>query len=125
LISPRFTLLSMRRRAALRGGAGRLARSFDCGGRRDELLQPRERVGAILVLASIALGLDDDDAFGGDPLVIAREKSRFDGFGKRRGVNVEAQMQRRGTLLTFWPPAPCARTADHTISFGGIRTIEV
>src|SRR5512137_375806 len=27
------------------------------------------------------------------------------------------------TLFTFWPPAPCARMADHSISAGGMRII--
>lgn len=27
------------------------------------------------------------------------------------------------TLLTFWPPAPCARIGDYSISFGSISII--
>ncbi len=78
----------------------------------------------VLVLAAVALRLDDDDAVGGDSLVVARERAAP---SPRREATTHATSKRRWsaveTLLTFCPPARCARIADHSISFGGIRII--
>jgi len=51
----------------------------DGRGARHEVVQPRESVGAILVLAPVALRLDDDDAVGADPLIAVRKEALLDG----------------------------------------------
>jgi hypothetical protein len=73
-----LTLLSTRLRATLLGGRVGLRGVSTVRRRGDDLLEPRERVGAILVLAAVALRLDDDDAVGGDSLVVAREEPGLD-----------------------------------------------
>ena len=87
--------------AALRapGRLGRLARNFHRGGLLDKLVQPRQRVGAILLLAAVTLCLDHDDAVGSDPLIIARKQPRLDRIRERRCADVVAKVQCRRNLV--------------------------
>ena len=88
-------------RAARRPGRPALQR-HRCGAV-DQCLQARQRIVAIAVLAPVALGLDDDDAFIGDPLIVAEEQAILDRIGQRRGADVEAQVQRCGHLVDILP----------------------
>src|SRR5215212_7686008 len=66
-------------------------------------VQARDRVFAVLLEAAALLRLDDDDAFARDTLVTARENTRLDRLGQRRGAHVEAQVHRVGDLVDVLP----------------------
>ena len=123
LISPRLTLPSTRRRCELRVGrvgcrGARFGRDL-----RDELGEPRQRVGAVLLLAPIALRLDDHHAIGRDPLVAKASKRALMASGSEDAAMSKRRCIAVDTLLTFCPPAPCARIAVHSISASGIRIV--
>ena len=52
----------------------------------------KQRIIPVLLLTAVALRLDDDDAFGGDPPVFQLQKALPAGFGKRGAPDIEAQM---------------------------------
>src|SRR5260221_4901542 len=98
---------------------GRLARPRHDGGFVDQVLQARQCVLTILVLAAIALRLDDDHTLGGDAPVAARQQRQPDGFRQRRSENVKAQMDGRRHLVDVL--ASSALCADRgPLDIGGI-----
>ena len=116
LTSARWLLPSRRR--CFDANVGRVGLAHPRRGRdaRHQVLQAAQRLGAVHVLAARGLGLDDDDAVGRDALVAQREQALLDASGSD-----EARMSKRRctaleTLLTFCPPAPCARIALNSTS---------
>jgi len=100
------------------GGSAFAAR---CGGAPYERLKPVERLGPVFLLAAVLLGLDDDH-----PSRVMRWSFSFNRRSLMRPGSDEARMSKRrwtavATLLTFWPPAPWARTALISISLKGWR----
>ena len=65
----------------------------------DQRLETRKRLAPVLFLAAVTLRLDDDDALFGDAPVLEREQPFLVAIGQRGGLNVEAEMYRRGDLV--------------------------
>lgn len=76
----------------------------------DQVLQAMQGLLAVLLQASVLLGLDDDDAFVGDALIAQCEKPFFHCLGQGGGSNVKAQVCRRGDLVHIL--AACTLGAD-------------
>src|SRR6185312_8497929 len=73
-------------------GASRPPRGHHRGRFADDLMEPSHRVLAVPLLASVTLGLDDDDAVGGDALVAPLQQPLLDVLRQRRRPHVEAQV---------------------------------
>jgi len=106
-----------------RGRLGGLARPRRNGRPVDQPLQPRQSIGAILVKAAVrcALMMTTPSAVIRRSLCASRRALTVSGSveprtSKRRCTAFE-------TLLTFCPPAPCARTAVSSTSSGAMRRL--
>ena len=99
LTSARTLLPSSRRSREARVGRVGLRDRRHFGGAGDELVQARQRVAPVELLAAMALRLDDDDAFVAEAPVGAAEQARLDRLGQRRRGDVEAQVDRARDLV--------------------------
>jgi len=88
------------------GGLGRRSRLGHHSGLPDQLLQAAQRVGPILFLGPVLLGLDHDDTIAADAAVVQVEQPMLVEVGQRRGMDVEAQMNRRGHLVNVLAARP-------------------
>lgn len=62
-------------------------------------MQTLQRFFLVFFLAAVCLGLDDNDTFLADALVVQPQQPFLEVFGQRRCANVEAQMDRAGNLV--------------------------
>ena len=69
----------------------------------DQRLQPRQRIRAVLLLAAVALRLEDDHAVAGDTPVGQLPELFLAIVRQRRRVDVEAQMNRGRDLVDVLP----------------------
>ena len=83
-----------------------------------QFLQAPQCLGAVLFQAAIFLRLDDDDAVLADALVSQAEQARAQGSGSADAPMSKRRCTALETLLTFWPPAPWARMALNSTSWG-------
>ena len=77
----------------------RLAHDRHLGGARDQLVEARQGVAPVELLAAMALRLDDDDALVVHAAVGAAEQARLHSLGQRRRDDVEAQVDRARDLV--------------------------
>src|SRR2546430_2656634 len=85
------------------GRSRRLARWSRSDSVVHDILQPRQRVIAILVETAKTLRLDDDHAFGGDAPVAMRQQPLLGRVRQRRRTNVESQMHGALDLVDVLP----------------------
>src|SRR5690606_41511635 len=64
-----------------------------------QLLQAAQRIGPVFLLGAKLLSLDHDDAIPADAAVVQIQQAVLVEVGQRRGVDVEAQMNRRRHLV--------------------------
>lgn len=94
----RRCLASKRRRCALRvGWVATLGREMMVAAQTNA--RNRMMAEPVLVQAAVALCLDHHDALDADALVGGMPQARLDGLRQRRGLYVEAQVNRVGDLV--------------------------
>lgn len=102
LMLPRLVLDSRRRFFEPRVGlVGRLF--LDLGGALDQLHQALQRIGAVLLLGAILLGLEHQHAFAGDPAVAQRQQTLLVELWQRRGRNIKPQVHRTRHFIDVLP----------------------
>src|SRR3990167_304690 len=85
------------------GRLGRAPGLFGLGGIGNKSGQPLEGMGAVLLLGTVLLGLDDHHALGGDAAVAQRQQTLLVERRQGRGLTVETQVHGTGDLVDVLP----------------------
>ena len=90
---------------------------YDC--LTNQLSQPLQCVVTILFLSTKLLSLDNNNTVLADTLVVQRQKALLMKIGQRRGIDIEAQVDRRSYLVDVLATGTlCSNRTELDFAFG-------
>lgn len=107
-----------------RGARGHAAAGCD-GGRVNQRLKTRQRVGAVEFLRAMLLCLDDDDTVLRNAVIEPGEQARFHFVGQRRAHDVKTQMDGTGDFVDVLAASALRAHGGEFDVFGGDKNATV